>query len=150
MIAQLQAIACLLASEPIPSDEFAKYLGVVTQSSGDLIIVQPYDSQLPPLAIQVSRKIDEKTNQPLIIPKFVNLDLTEPIPVSRLVQAFGMYKPVRAHVPGKPPIVSKNGVNSLIFYIKVPGHSQQIKMSASVKDNRAINIFLERRKNRDI
>jgi hypothetical protein len=61
-----------------------------------------------------------------------------------------MYKPVRAHVLGKPPIVSKNGVNSLIFYIKVPGHSQQIKMSASVKDNRAINIFLERRRNRDI
>jgi hypothetical protein len=150
MIAQLQAIACLMASEPIAADEFAKYLGVVTKSSGDLIIVQPYDSQLPPLAIKVSRKLDENTNQPLIIPKFVNLDLTEPIPVSRLVQAFGMYKTVHAHAPGKPPVVSKNGVNNLIFYIKVPGHSQQIMMSVLAKDKRAITVLLERRRYQNI
>jgi hypothetical protein len=73
MIAQLQAIACLMASEPIAADEFAKYLGVVTQSSEDLIIVQPYDSQLPPLSIRISPKLDEETNQPLYIPAGVYL-----------------------------------------------------------------------------
>jgi hypothetical protein len=135
MIAEIQAIMCLLASDPLTVDTVVRKLGTVTDNYSGNVLIKPYDPQFKEAS--VVREIDQTTGKHLNIPSLVDLTPVNPPKVETLVQAFGAYK---RGAPNRhlPPRIN--------FYLDMPGHPYKIVLGADIKGNHAIRIILRRDK----
>lgn len=135
MIAEIQAIICLLASDPLTVDTVVRKLGTVTDNYSGNVLIKPYDPQFK--EANVVREIDQTTGKHLNIPSLVDLTPLDPPKVETLVQAFGAYKRAapNRHLPPR-----------IIFYLNMSGRPYTITLIADIKDDRAVLIGLRRDK----
>lgn len=136
MIAEIQAIACLLASEPLTMDEFVGKFGTVTHDYGVNVLVKPDDPQFK--EVSVGRDVDFTTRKPLNTPEDIDITPLKPPTVEALVQAFGPYKKTLTLHYTSPPRIR--------FYLNMSDRPYRVVMGADIRDGRAIRIRLRREK----
>ncbi|HEY3290547.1 MAG TPA: hypothetical protein VGK87_10510, partial [Anaerolineae bacterium] len=90
MLATLQALATLLAHDPLTMAEVTDYLGKVKHDYGANIIVTPHDTSFKEAS--VVGMIDHATLKPSGVPAHVVLLPVNPPTVEMLAQTFGKYK----------------------------------------------------------
>ncbi|HLP91514.1 MAG TPA: hypothetical protein VK184_23385 [Nostocaceae cyanobacterium] len=90
MIAELQAIASFMASQPLTVDAAVKEFGTVQQDYSSNVIVKPYNSLFQ--EISIVRKINQSTGKYTDFVNTVHFKPANPPTVETLVQAFGNYR----------------------------------------------------------
>lgn len=133
MLAALQALASLLARDPLTVDEVVEQLGTVTHDYGGNVLLKPRN----PLFKEASvvRGIDSATLEPSNTPAHVTLTPVEPPSVNTLAQMFGAYR----HIPAREKIAPQ-----VIFYLDMPGQPYAVALIAEVREERAVKITLRR------
>jgi hypothetical protein len=133
MLAALQALAALLARDPLTVDETVEQLGTVTHDYGVNVLLMPRDPLFK--EANVVRGIDPATHRQSDTPAHVEVTPVEPPAVETLAEAFGTYR----RVPGE-----EKTPNKVIFYLDMPGQPCTVALIAAVKKGRAVKITLRR------
>lgn len=133
MLAALQALAALLARDPLTVDDLIEYLGTVMQDYGANVVLRPRESAFQEASIV--RGVKAVGFGPSTVPAHVTLTPVEPPTVETLAQAFGTYTRIPAEAKVPPQV---------IFYLDLPGQPRSVALIAEVKQGRAVRITLRR------
>lgn len=133
MIAELQALAALLARDAVTVDDVVAHLGAVTHDYGPNVLVVPRDTQF--LEANVVRDLDSRTRRPANVPAHVDLTPAAAVALAALVMAFGPGKriPAEGQVPAQ-----------MIFYLALPEQPYAVALIAALKGSRATRLTLRR------
>jgi hypothetical protein len=136
MLAALQRLISLLASDPLTVDQVVGALGAVSQDHGASVAVMPADPLFEEAI--VARAIDLTTRQPSDVPALVRLTPAEPPSLESLADAFGPYREIPPEDRGQLP--------QAIFYLRLPEGPCLVALIAEVREGQAVSITLRRDK----
>ncbi|HLP91515.1 MAG TPA: hypothetical protein VK184_23390 [Nostocaceae cyanobacterium] len=131
MIAELQAIASFMASQPLTVGAAVKEFGTVQEDYYANVIVKPYNPLFQ--EINIVRRISRDTGKHTDFISSIDFKPVNPPTVETLVQAFGNYK------RGMPRI--KLPLN-IVFRLDLPDKPYKISMIVGVKNNQAVTISM--------
>jgi hypothetical protein len=134
MIAALEALAALLARDPLTVDDVIAHLGPARHDYGANVVLAPRDPSFT--EANVMRDLDSAARKHTATPALVTLTPAEPPAVKTLAEHFGPYHTIPAEDKGIPPQV--------IFYLDQPGQPRAVALIAEVRDGRAARITLRR------
>jgi hypothetical protein len=136
MLAALQELVSLLASDPLTVQQVAEKLGTVAEDLVASLAVAPADPSFK--EVIVARAIDLTTRQPSDVPALVRLVPAEPPSVEALAEAFGPYREI--------PPQDLDRLPQAIFYLQLPEGPCLIALIAEVREGQAVSITLRRDK----
>jgi hypothetical protein len=137
MLAALQELISLLASDPLTVQQVAGRLGEVAEDLVASLAVTPAGPDLEEVII--ARSIDLTTREPTDVPAFVRLVPAEPPSLETLSEAFGPYREI--------PPQDLDRLPQAIFYLQLPPEGPcLIALIAEVSDGQAVSITLRRDK----
>jgi hypothetical protein len=134
MLAALQEMVSLLASDPLTVQQVAAKLGVVAEDLGASLAVAPADPLFE--EVIVARGIDLATRLPSDEPAFVRLVPADPPSLETLAAAFGSYREIPPEDRGQLP--------QAIFYLQPPEGPCLVALIAEVREGQAVSITLRR------
>ena len=136
MLAALQELISLLASDPLTVQQVAGRLGEVAE---DLVASLAVTPAVPIFQeVIIARSIDLTTREPTDVPAFVRLVPAEPPSLETLSEAFGPYREI--------PPQDLDRLPQAIFYLQLPEGPCLIALIAEVSDGQAVSITLRRDK----
>ena len=136
MLAALQELIALLASDPLTAQEAAAALGKVAEDLVASLAVTPAGPHFQ--EVIVARAIDLTTREPTDVPAFVRLVPSDPPSLETLAEAFGPYREI--------PQQDLDQLPQAIFYLQLPEGPCLIALIAEVSDGQAVSITLRRDK----
>ena len=136
MLAALQRLISLLATDPLTVSQVVDALGPVGQDHGASVAVAPADPAFE--EVIVARAIDLTTRQPFDVPALVRLVPAEPPALEALAEAFGTYREIPPEDRGQPP--------QAIFYLRPSEGPCLVALIAEVREGQAVSITLRRDK----
>ena len=136
MLATLQELISLLASDPLTVDQVVAALGTVADDYGVSLAVAPADPLFQ--EVIVARGVDLETRLPSDEPAFVRLTPAEPPSLETLAEAFGPYREI--------PREGRDRLPQAIFYLQPPEGRCLVALIAEVSEGQAVSITVRRDK----
>jgi hypothetical protein len=133
MLAALQALASMLARDPLTVNQVVEELGTVTHDYGANVLLTPHD----PLFKEASvvRGIDLTSFEPTDTPAHVALTPVEPPTLETLIRTFGTHTRIPAEEKIPPQV---------IFYLDMPSQPCTVALIARIRKGRAVTLTLRR------
>ena len=136
MLAALQELVSLLASDPLSVDQVVAALGTIQEDLGASVAVTPASPLFR--EVIVARAIDLATRQPSDAPALIRLTPADRPTLEALAEAFGRYREIPPEDRGQLP--------QAIFYLQLPEGPCLIALIAEVREGQAVTLTLRRDK----